>query len=89
MGEEKTSLIKNILKREGIGFIDTNSKKHSIKPSKLTLEKAPIYLKNQALNQIQLLDQSPSLRVFPPRIIQRIYVEPEAFPKARALLKKI
>ena len=89
MGEEKTSLIKNVLKREGIGFIDTNSKKHSIKPSKLTLEKAPIYLKNQALNQIQLLDQSPSLRVFPPRIIQRIYVEPEAFPKAKALLKKI
>ena len=88
-GEKIFSMIKNILKEARLDFIDTNSKKNSIKTSKTTLKKYPIYLKNQVLNQAQLLDQSPSLRVFPSRKIQRIYVEPESFSKAKALLKKM
>lgn len=88
-GEDMLSSLKSILQEEGIDFIDTNSGKHSIKPSKITLEKTPIYLKNQALNQTKPLNQNSALRSFPPRRIQRVYVEPETFSQAKSLLTKV
>ena len=88
-GEEYSSRIQNILMENDLGFMNINSKKNSIKTSKLTLKKFPIYLKNQVLNQVKPLDKSPALRPFPQRKIQRIYVPPEDFSKAQSLLKKI
>ena len=81
--------IREKLKKAGVNFIDINSEKHSIKPSKSSSEKYPIYLKNNALDQIKPLYEDPSLLSFPTRKIQRIYVEPEQFSKAKLLLKEL
>lgn len=87
--DQKFAFLKSSLQKEGINFIDINSKKHSIKPSKNTLRKKPIYLKNKSLNQNQPLDQSSILLCFPSRKIQRIYVEPQHFSKAKTVLKQM
>ena len=83
------SSLKRNLEKEGIDFIDINSEKHSIKPYKNTLIKYNIYLKNQVLNQSKALYEDPSLLSLPPRKIQRIYVEPEHFSRAKSFLKEI
>lgn len=78
--------LKEKLDKEGIDFIETNSKKDSIKPHKQLLKKYKIYLKNEALNQVRELYEDPALLVFPSRKIQRIYVAPEHFSKAKSFL---
>ena len=80
--------IKEKLKKAEIDFIDINSEKHSIKPSKSSMEKYPIYLKNRVLNQVTPLHEDPSLLPLSTRKIQRIYVEPEQFSRAKSLLKE-
>lgn len=82
-------VIKEKLKKAEIDFIDINSEKHSIKPSKSSMEKYPIYLKNKVLNQVTPLHEDPSLLSLPARKIQRIYVEPKEFPRAKSLLKEL
>ena len=77
------------LKKAKVDFIDINSEKHSIKPSKNISEKYPIYLKNKVLNQMKPLYEDPALLFLPTRKIQRIYVKPEHLSSAKFLLKEL
>lgn len=77
------------LQKEEINFIDINSEKHSIKPSKNISEKYSLYLKNKVLNQTKPLYKDPALLSLPTRKIERIYVQPEQFSKAKSLLKDL
>ena len=76
------------LKTAEMDFIDINSERHSIKPSKNTSKKYPIYLKDKVLNHIQPLHTEPALLSLPTRKIQRIYVKPEQLSKAKSLLNE-
>ena len=55
-------------------------------PSKHILGKHPLFLKNKVLNQVTPLYEDPALLSLPTRKIQRIYVEPEQFSRAKVLL---
>ena len=88
-GREKISFLKKNLEKEGIDFIEINSERDSIKPyNKQTLKTYKIYLKNSALKQVSELYKDPAFLTFPKRKIQRIYVAPEGFSKAKAFLLK-
>lgn len=80
--------LKNSLKKQGLEFMDINSSEHAIQPQK-SRGTHTIYLKNSALNQVQEFYKDPALLKISSRKIQRIYVEPSQFEKARSCLKSI
>ncbi len=80
--------LKERLKTMEIDFIDINSEEHSIKPKK-PVAGQDIFLKNKALRHAIPFREAPGLLTFPPRKIQRLYVDPEKFAKAQSLLKKL
>ena len=86
---KKMEFLKRNLKKEGIGFIEIDSEKHSIKPNKKAVKGYNVYLKDNSLNQAGLLFESQGLLRFPSRKMQRLYVEPELFSKAKPLLSEI
>ena len=87
--DKNIEFLKKKLREKGIDSFDINSEKHSINPQKIALKKYNVYLKNKALNQVQLLYDNSALLPIPSRRIQRIYVAPEYFSKAQSLLKQL
>lgn len=76
------------LQQESIDFISINSEEHSIKPRGKS-SRYNVYLKNSYLKESIPLNKSPSFMPVPRRKTQRIYVRPDQFSKANALLKNL
>ena len=76
---DRIKSLKKDLERKEIDFIEINSEKDSIKPSKKPFKEYKIYLKNSVLKQVRELYKDPAFLIFPNRKIQRIYVSPESF----------
>ena len=87
--KKEMEALKENLKKEGVNFIEAHSEKDTIKPSKNTLKKYNIYLKNKVLNQTKELYEDPAFLPLPDRKIRRIYVEPESFSKAQSVLNQM
>ena len=87
--QERTryDFIKRELKKESIPFIEIDSENHSIKPQKTNLKDYSIFLKDSLLQTERPLSEEPSRLSIPQRRIERIYVEPQFFKKAKTLLK--
>ena len=86
---EAMESLKKMLEKEGLDFIETHSAKDTIKPSKTSLKKYSIYLKNRVLNQTGELYQDSAFLPLPDRKMRRLYVQPEHFSKAKSLLSSL
>ena len=86
--KKEIEALKENLKKGEINFMEAHSEKDTIKPSKNTVKKYNIYLKNKVLNQTKELYEDSAFLPLPDRKIRRIYVEPENFSKAQAVLNQ-
>ena len=77
--------IKESLDKAGIPYIEINSNKNAIKPSKKT-DSYPLFLKDAALNTTTNLFNDPNIFKIVQRQIDRIYVEPKEIERAKKFL---
>ena len=82
-------LLKQKLEQEAVDCMLIDSKRHSIKPSKSYYQGRPMFLKNRALNKSEPLEKTKGLLSLPSRSLQRLYVKPEQYSRAKKLLKSL
>ena len=87
--EEFLSQLIKKLKQEGLKYILSHSKKHSIKPAKKQAQDFPVFLKNKAINKVEPIKTHQALLSLPQRFLQRVYVQPEHYSQAQSLLKSL
>ena len=86
----KSSLdsIKKKLARASIPFMEIDSENHSINPSKKQRFKDyKIFVKNHFLPSVKTLFEESAMIAIPERRIERLYVKPEWFKEAKALIQ--